>query len=78
MEKKTQMNERQVAVINALKASDKALTLAEISDIVGFEVKSGTTNTLVKRGAIKIVGERTIVCATCGHKHTVKEYTIGD
>lgn len=78
MEKKTQMNERQVAVINALKASDKALTLAEISGIVGFEVKSGTTNTLVKRGAIKVVGERTIVCECCGHKHTVKEYTIGD
>ena len=78
MEKKTQMNERQVAVIKALKASDKALTLAEISGIVGFEVKSGTTNTLVKRGAIKVVGERTIVCPTCGHKHTVKEYTIGD
>lgn len=78
MEKKTQMNERQVAVINALKASNKALTLAEISGIVGFEVKSGTTNTLVKRGAIKVVGERTIVCECCGHKHTVKEYTIGD
>lgn len=78
MEKKNQMNERQVAVINALKASDKALTLAEISGIVGFEVKSGTTNTLVKRGAIKVVGERTIVCECCGHKHTVKEYTIGD
>ena len=78
MEKKTQMNERQTAVINALKASDKALTLAEISGIVGFEVKSGTTNTLVKRGAIKVVGERTIVCMACGHKHTVKEYTIGE
>lgn len=78
MEKKTQMNERQIAVINALKASDKALTLAEISGIVGFEVKSGTTNTLVKRGVIKVVGERTIVCECCGHKHTVKEYTIGD
>ena len=78
MEKKIQMNERQTAVINALKASDKALTLAEISGIVGFEVKSGTTNTLVKRGAIKVVGERTIVCECCGHKHTVKEYTIGD
>ena len=78
MENKTQMNERQIAVINALKASNKALTLAEISGIVGFEVKSGTTNTLVKRGAIKVVGERTIVCMACGHKHTVKEYTIGD
>ena len=74
MEKKTQMNERQIAVINALQASDKALTLAEISGIVGFEVKSGTTNTLVKRGAIKVVGERTIVCECCGHKHTVKTW----
>lgn len=78
MAKEIKLNERQIAVINALKASDKALTLAEISGIVGFEVKSGTTNTLVKRGAIKVVGERTIVCECCGHKHTVKEYTIGD
>ena len=78
MEKKTQMNERQTAVINALKASDKALTLAEISGIVGFEVKSGTTNTLVKNGIIKVVGKRTVVCEYCGHKHTVNEYTIGD
>ena len=78
MAKEIKLNERQIAVINALKASDKALTLAEISGIVGFEVKSGTTNTLVKRGVIKVVGERTIVCKCCGHKHTVKEYTIGD
>ena len=78
MAKEIKLNERQIAVINALKASDKALTLAEISGIVGFEVKSGTTNTLVKRGIIKVVGERTIVCECCGHKHTVKEYTIGD
>ena len=78
MEKKTQMNERQTAVINALKASDKALTLAEISGIVGFEVKSGTTNTLVKNGIIKVVGKRTVVCECCGHEHTVNEYTIGE
>ena len=78
MEKKTQMNERQVALIKALKASDKALTLAEISGIVGFEVKSGTTNTLVKSGIIKVAGKRTVVCEYCGHKHTVNEYTIGD
>ena len=78
MAKEIKLNERQIAVINALQASDKALTLAEISGIVGFEVKSGTTNTLVKRGVIKVVGERTIVCECCGHKHTVKEYTIGD
>ena len=78
MEKKTQMNERQIAVINALKASDKALTLAEISGIVGFEVKSGTTNALVKNDIIKVVGKRTVVCEYCGHKHTVNEYTIGE
>ena len=71
MEKKTQMNERQTAVI-------KALTLAEISGIVGFEVKSGTTNNLVKNGIIKVVGKRTVVCECCGHKHTVNEYTIGE
>ena len=78
MAKEIKLNERQVAVINALKASDKALTLAEISGIVGFEVKSGTTNTLVKNGIIKVVGKRTVVCEYCGHKHTVNEYTIGE
>lgn len=78
MANQVKLNEKQVKVINALKESDKALTLKEISDIVGFEVKSGTTNTLVKRNFIKIAGERVIVCPVCGHKHTVKEYTIGE
>ena len=78
MANQVKLNEKQVKVINTLKGSDKALTLKEISDIVGFEVKSGTTNTLVKRNLIKIAGERVIVCPVCGHKHTVKEYTIGE
>ena len=78
MANQVKLNEKQVKVIDTLKGSDKALTLKEISDIVGFEVKSGTTNTLVKRNFIKIAGERTIVCPACGRKHSVKEYTIDD
>ena len=71
----TKLNQKQTAVLNVLKGADKPMTLAEIGTAIGSPVKSGTTNTLVKRGLIQIVGERTIVCPACGAKHKVKEYT---
>lgn len=74
--KSTKLNEKQVAIVKALGEATTELTLAEISKVVGFEVKSGTTNSLVKSKVIEIVGEKTITCAVCGHKHTVKTYKI--
>lgn len=50
-EKVITFNEKEVAVLEALKNSDKALTLAEISDLVGFKVASGTVVSLIKKGA---------------------------
>ena len=73
MEKK--LTDKQTKIVTILKESDKPMTLAEIGAILGEVVKSGTTNTLVKRKIIQIVGERTIICPTCGAKHKVKEYT---
>ena len=73
MEKK--LTEKQTKIVAILKESEKPMTLAEIGAVLGEPVKSGTTNTLVTRKIIKIVGERTIVCPTCGAKHKVKEYT---
>ena len=75
---KITMNEKRTAVIETLKNATAPMTLAEISSAAGVEVKSGTTNAMVKAGLIVVSGEREIVCPACGHKHTVKEYSLGD
>ena len=75
---KITMNEKRTAVIETLKNATAPMTLTEISNASGVEVKSGTTNAMVKVGLIVVSGEREIICPTCGHKHTVKEYKIGD
>ena len=75
---KITMNEKRTAVIETLKNATAPMTLAEIANAAGIEVKSGTTNAMVKVGLIVVAGEREIVCPTCGHKHKVKEYKIGD
>lgn len=75
---KISMNEKRIAVIETLKNATAPMTLAEIANAAGVEVKSGTTNAMVKAGLIVVSGEREIVCPACGHKHTVKEYAIGD
>lgn len=77
MNKQIKLNERQIAIIKTLEGAEKPLTLSEISAQVGFTVKSGTTNSLVKANYITMVGKREIVCPTCGHKHKVGEYAIG-
>lgn len=48
-------NEKQKAIVKALKDSPEPLTLKDISKCVGFEVKSGTANTLREYGAIEVV-----------------------
>ena len=75
---KITMNEKRTAVIETLKNATAPMTLTEISNAAGVEVKSGTTNAMVKVGLITVEGEREIVCPACGHKHKVKEYTLGD
>ena len=47
------LNDKQTKVIAFLKANKGAFTLAEISEKIGCEIKSGTTNILVKKGLIK-------------------------
>ena len=46
-------NEKQNKVIAFLKTNKGAFTLAEIGEKIGCEIKSGTTNSLVKKGLIK-------------------------
>jgi len=54
------MNETRKAVIDALKGANEALTLAEISEIAGVEVKTGTTNAMVSAGIIRKVGTKKV------------------
>ena len=75
---KITMNEKRTTVINTLKNATTPMTLGEIANKAGVEIKSGTTNAMVKAGLIVVAGEREIICPACGHKHTVKEYKIGD
>ena len=75
---KITMNEKRTAVIETLKNATAPMTLAEIANAASIEVKSGTTNAMVKVGLIVVAGERELICPNCGHKHTVKEYAIGD
>ena len=51
------VNETRTAVIETLRNSDKALTLAEISAIAGKEIRSGSTNALVTAGVIRKAGK---------------------
>lgn len=70
-------NSKQRKILSFLKAnSDKEYTLKEISKEVGFEVKSGVTNTLVTKGLMVCNrNAREIVCECCGHKSKVSTYS---
>ena len=71
-------NEKQKKVIDFLTAHrGETFTLAEISEAVGEELKSGTTNTLLTREiVISHKDARIIECPCCGHKRKVSTYEI--
>ena len=47
-----QPNEKQKLFMDTLRGSDGPLTLAEVSEIVGQEIKSGSINTLIAKGLV--------------------------
>ena len=71
-------NEKQKKVIDFLTAHrGEQFTLAEISEAVGEELKSGTTNTLLTREiVISHKDARILECQCCGHKRKVSTYEI--
>lgn len=77
MEKKitVKMNPKREAVLNTLKGAEAPMTLAELSEAVGEEVKSGTTNAMVAAGLIKKVGTRKVAKTVYVE---VAEYAIGE
>lgn len=60
-------------IVEALASADHALTLAELSEKLGMEIKSGNINALVKKGNVEKTGEREIVVQA---KRKVGEYSF--
>lgn len=60
-------------IVEALANADHALTLAELSESLGMEVKSGNINALVKKGNVEKSGEREVIVQA---KRKVGEYSF--
>ena len=56
----TKLNDKQQKFLEILAQNPDGLTLAEASDGLGFELKSGTTNTLITKGLVQTVGEKKV------------------
>ena len=63
------------AALDVLANADRPLTLGEISEKAGIEVKSGNLTGLVRAGKI-VSEERIFVCPECGHKKTYHVFSI--
>jgi Fe2+ or Zn2+ uptake regulation protein len=57
---KVKMNPTREKVLAVLKDADGEMTLAEISEAAGVEVKTGTTNAMLTAGLIKKVGTKKV------------------
>ena len=68
------LNEKQTALINALKTTTDGLTLAEASVIAGVEIRPGSVNPLIGK-YIEKAGTKEITVTT---KRTVNIYRLKD
>lgn len=68
------LNEKQTALINALKTTTDGLTLAEASAITGVEIRPGSVNPLIGK-YIEKAGTKEITVTT---KRTVNVYRLKD
>ena len=68
------LNEKQTALINALKTATEGLTLAEASAIAGVEIRPGSVNPLIGK-YIEKAGTKEITVTT---KRTVNVYRLKD
>ena len=74
MTKNKTLNDKQTALINALKTTTDGLTLAEASAIAGVEIRPGSVNPLVGK-YIEKCGTKEIVVTT---NRTVNVYRLKD
>ncbi len=57
---KVNMNETRKAVLGVLKDAKEPMTLAEISTVLGADVKTGTTNAMVTAGLMRKIGTKRV------------------
>lgn len=65
------------AALDVLAEADKPLTLGEISEKAGMDIKSGNLTGLVRSGKI-VSEEREFVCPECGHKKKYHVFSLAD
>lgn len=65
------------AALDVLANADQPLTLGEISEKAGIEVKSGNLTGLVRAGKIVSIPME-YVCPECGHKKTYHVFKLAD
>ena len=68
-------NDKQKLFLKVLKEADGALTLSEVSEIVGQEIKSGSINTLITKGLVVTDGEREFACEVVYNGQVVGKVT---
>ena len=77
-------NETQVKFLGVLKNADGPMTLADVSEVVGQEIKSGSINTLISKGMV-VTSDVEIECLIVrkdngkvvgSTKKTVKAYAL--
>ena len=65
------------AALDVLSAASEPLTIGEISERAGMEVKSGNLTGLVRSGKVRSIAKE-FVCPTCGHKKEFHVYEIAE
>lgn len=81
---KWEANEKQKLFLKTLKEADRAMTLADVSELVGQEIKSGSITPLITKGLVQtedVSYECDIVRKDNGKvvgstKKTVKAYSL--
>lgn len=72
-QKEWSMNQKQKSFMEALKKHPEGLTLAEVSDLIGEKLASGTITCLLTKGLVTTNGEKEIEVKV---KRKVKLYTL--
>ena len=60
MAKQTVFTQNDKAIVNALNGNPDGLTLAELNEATGLEIKSGHVVGAIKKGLIEVIGEREV------------------
>lgn len=72
MAKETKLNAKQTEFLSDLGTLDSAMTLNEINSKFGTDFKSGTINSLVKRGVVAYGDYKEVIVSTKRKVHTYK------